>query len=341
MLATHLNGPVFIILLILVAQSVVYAFWRKFSLGRLFGGTSKLSDSSSDSAIMAYYSAGHTLISGGRGKLGDMPYSLYATMPEVSSQQHGLRFVEEEVALYALDLPFNTESHFIGLSKDHKLNRLQFESFIKAQNMEKVVLEGDFRDYFDIYATKGQQFQVRYVLDPDAMAVVVDYCRSHFWEINNAELYFVVSVADKGDMSIVEQSQKFVNQIKPALLAGSPGAPVVHHDVPYGEYDGPPLPCPICQKIMAITDNRLLCPDGHGVLLGGHDLMAIHTGQLQIPLQPGTAVDHGPLTCPNCHNSMTSMHYADGPVLIDSCDHCPFRWLDANDLPLLAPKPDN
>ncbi len=330
----------FIWQLAIVGGLLIYIFWRKFSLGRLVGDRSTIPpDSPASSAIISYFTAGHGLINVNRGKLGDMSYALYATTPEGPTAAKSLAYVEEDAAIYVLDLPFNTESHFIGLSKDHRLNRLQFENFLQANNMEKVVLEGDFPDHFDMYAAPGQQFQVRYVLDPEAMAYVVDYCRSHFWEINNAELYFVVTNADAEGLSIVEQSQKFVTQIQPALLPGQPGAPVVHHEVPYGTYEGPALRCPICQKPLVLHDAWQACPDNHGILISGRHLARLHAGELQIPsLTTGADTPHGQLTCPNCHNLMVNTSYEGGQVKIDSCEHCPFRWLDASEIPLLIPK---
>ncbi|HEY5152575.1 MAG TPA: hypothetical protein VII55_01230, partial [Candidatus Saccharimonadales bacterium] len=212
MLYSHAYNLVFV--LILVIGVYLYRLWRKFSLSRFVdNGPGELADSQSNSVILSYYTAGHNLINASRGKVADMSYSLYATTPQQQAADESIAYVENDAAIYALDLPFNTESHFVGLSKSHKLNRLQFESFLKANGMEKVVLEGDFPDYFDIYADKGQQFEVRTVLDPSAMAFVVDYCQSHFWEINDSELYIVATDTDKSDTgnpSVVEQSQQFV-----------------------------------------------------------------------------------------------------------------------------------
>ncbi len=325
-----------IVLLAAIAVSLAYTYWRKFSLGRLLDGTSsEAGESSASATILAYYSAGHELIAGGHGTKSGMKYTLYATMPQKQSTVQALPYVDESAAIYVLELPFNTESHIVGLSKDHGLNRLQFESFLRANGMEKVVLEGDFPKYSDIYAAKGQQFQVRYVLDPAAMAYVADYCRSHFWEINNAELYIVVTNQDKEDVSVIEQSQKFIEQIKPALLPGQPGAPVVHHDLPYGEYDESALLCPICQKTMILNDTWQACPGGHGILIRARDLVRLHNKELKILAAPGKDAPHGPLTCPNCHHSMTSVDYEGSTALkIDTCEHCPFRWLDASEVSL-------
>lgn len=319
---------------LVLAGSAAATFWRRFSVGRLVGDMAPPADDSPDSsAIISYYSAGHLFTAATRNKLNNMDYSTYVTMPTGNAT-----FTDAIAAIVALDLPFNTEAHLVGLSKEHKIDRLQFASFLQANGMEKVTLEGDFPDYFDIYAAPGQEMQVREVLNPESMQFVVDFCRSHFWEINCAELYIVATESDHDNQSIIAQSQEFVSRIKPALLPGDTGAAPVHHQAPYGEYDGPALSCPICRKVMTVQENWQLCPEGHGVLLSGRDIIGLRHHQLEIPADPTKAVKHGQLTCPNCHYQMQSVNYEDSGVEIDSCENCPFRWLDANEVGALGSK---
>jgi Zn ribbon nucleic-acid-binding protein len=321
---------------ILVAAIVVplVILWRKFSIGRLVDkSTPQLADSEYDSAIISFYSAGHDMANATRSKLNGMHYSTYVTVPNNVDA-----FVDELAAICALDLPFNTGSHLVGLSKEHKIDRVQFETFLAANGMVKVVLEGDFPDYFDIYAPPGQDTEVRQVLNPEAMGFVVDFCRTHFWEINSSELYIVATDNDQGNESIIAESQRFVDQIKPALLPGEAGAATVHHAVPYGEYDGPALACPLCAKAMILTDNWMLCPDGHGVLINGRDILRLRHHTLDIPMEPSKTTAHGTITCPNCHNQMAVVNYQDTGIEIDSCEQCPYRWLDADEVTKLASK---
>ena len=352
-----------LVILAIVVGAVLLGISRRWSLGRLFGSSAPMADSENSSQIFAYYSAGQTLTSAGRGELGGMRFSSYISTPlqpdqsssvgglafgfskfgshrEASSPDKPLSYINDVAAIFVLDLPFNTSTHVIGLSKEHKIDRLQFASFLKANGLTKVELEGDFDDYFDIYAAEGQDVQVREVLNPKSMEYVVDYCRTHFWEINASELYIVATDADKSNDDLISASQNFVNQIKPALLPGEPGAAVVHHETPYGEYDGPPLPCPICQKQMAITGNWMACPDGHGALLDGKDLTSLHDGNLRITADASKSAGHGALTCPNCHSPMESVNYEETGNQIDVCTKCTFRWLDASDVVHLQPKVD-
>ena len=253
-----------------IIAAIVVVVIRAFSLQRLFGGKTLSATSSNASNIIAYYSAGHGLVNAARGKVNNIGYSILLTGPLLPESARTAAFVTDEAIIYTLDLPFNTEAHIVGLSKKYSIDRLQFASFLITNGMEKVNLEGDFSDHFDIYAVKGQQFQVRYVLNPEAMQYVANYCTAHFWEINSSEMYFVASTTDAADRSnIVTESLQFVQQIQPALKAGEPGAPAVHHDVPYGEYDGPALSCAICAKAMTMHEAWQACPAGHGILLNG------------------------------------------------------------------------
>lgn len=319
---------------IAIAAVVVRTTWRRFSVGRLIAGDDAQPDSEAESAIIAFYTAGHLLAKASEGTLDGMRYATYLTTPGMDLTA----FVDSMAVINVLDLPFNTTAHLIGLSKEHRIDRVKFENFVRANGMEKVVLEGDFPDYFDIYAATGEQVNVREVLNPKAMAYVVDYCRTHFWEINNAEMYFVASEDDKANDNIFEEAREFVTQIKPALRPGDPGAPVVHHEVPYGEYDGPPLACPVCGQTMITNNLWHVCPKGQGILISGRELAALHKRTIKIEADPAKAAKHGPLTCPNCHNPMMPLDYEGSGIEIDSCEHCPFRWLDADELSRLSSK---
>lgn len=330
------NDPLGLYLAVgLIVFGAIVTAWRRYSLGRLIRkDTSDPADSQSDSQILSFYTAGHSLVSAGTGTLDNMHYATYITTP---GSDPTVGYVDELAVINVLDLPFNTDTHLIGLSKEHHVDRLKFANFARANGMEPVVLEGDFRDYFDLYAAKGEQVDVRTVLDPKAMEYVVDYCKSNFWEINRAEMYFVASSSDSKNTDIFKEAAEFVTEIKPALKPGQPGAPIVHHEVAYGEYDGPPLACPVCKKTMTSNSLWHTCPDGHGFLMSGRELAALHSGTFKIDIDASKAEQHGAITCPNCHNPMVEVDYQESGVTIDSCERCPYRWLDADDAAKLAP----
>ena len=84
---------------------------------------------------------------------------------------------------------------------------------------------------------------------------------------------------------------------------------------------------------MLKTDNCnwQVCSDGEGVFINGSDLLRLRNRQISIALDSTKAVKHGIITCPNCHNQMAQVDYDETQVQIDSCEHCPFRWLDADE----------
>jgi len=308
---------------------VVAKLWKRFSINGLIAGTSQnqLPDSQYDSRIISFYTPGHTISLATSGKLEDMPYYTYTAMPKEGNDG----YVGSSAAINVLNLPFNTDSHVIGLSKEHKIDRIKFENFVRTDKMEKVVLEGDFSDYFDLYAPRDQQINVREVLHPRSMEYVVDFCRTHFWEINQSMLYFVASTDDKSGGNIFEEGQNFANYIKPALLPGYSGAAPINHEVPYTEeLNKPTLPCPICNKPMLTNKSWRSCTDGHGILIGENELEGFHDQLINIPADATKAVTHPPLTCPGCQSHMKEIDYRYSGINIEVCTNCTFRWIDAD-----------
>lgn len=325
-----------VIIVVTMIGVFVFGILKKYSVSdRLlsyFRQPEDVTNNPSDSQIIAFYTLGHQLTRLVKTTTKGLKYSIFMTLPDES----GIAQVAENAVIEVLDLPFDTQTHLIGLSKEHQLDRLKFENFVQLNGMEKVVLEGDFPDYFDIYASQGQQFMSRYVLDPKAMEFVIDFCRTHFWEINSSEFYIVASSQDDRADNIIESSLRFVDAIKPALLPGTLGAAPVHHDVSYGEYDGPPLTCPVCSKKMNMTDSWQTCPDGHGLLVNAKVLADIHSGKLKVDTSKITPMKHDNLTCPKCHLPMEQVDYNGSGVIIDTCTKCAFRWLDASEISKIA-----
>lgn len=350
-------------LALLAAMAIYYLFYRDgaANLAYRFGRnkTPAPPDTDQSSAIISFFTAGHGIMNGGHGTLNNMAYSLYLTtpdapnvnapagivaellnprsMPAANSIESARSFTSDLAIIYQLDLPFNTQTHVVGLSKSFGFDRLSFESLLRYNSMKKVVLEGDFRDYFDLYAPPDQQLQVRYTLDPAAMQYVVEFCRSHFWEINGAEMYIAISTGDKrDDVNFIAESQRFVEQIRPALLPGGPGAPSVYHAAAYGVMNGPALCCPICRQTMNMTADYQACPAGHGILINATGLERLHNHELTVLESSGGATSHQTLVCPSCHNPMSPVNFEGGPVVIDSCTNCLFRWLDAGEATRIA-----
>ncbi len=323
--------PIICVVAVIAISGMVFGKKRKFGFGGLFKNQSNLADTQDDSEILAFYTQGHMLALADRGTSNGMNYSTYAT---IMNDVTATKLADDTMSvIHVLDLPFNTNTHLIGLTKQHKIDRVQFGNFVKSNGMMPIVLEGDFRDYFDLYSAKDQDIEAREIMNPKSMAYVVDYCKSHFWEINRSELYIVANNKDTSSGNIYAEAQQFVTQIKPALRPGDPGAPIVHHAIPYGEYEGPPLKCPVCSKEMSSNKLWHTCPDSHGILITGRELQGLKNHQISISSDPPKTQSHGQLSCPNCQYKMVDVDFdMDKNIKIDTCTNCPYRWLDAEEI---------
>jgi Zn-finger nucleic acid-binding protein len=202
--------------------------------------------------------------------------------------------------------------------------------------MEPVILEGDFNNYFDLFCERGMQQEARYALDPKAMAFVLDFCQSENWEIVSNQLYLVVASGmgqDPNDTTnLQEDIPRFVAEIRPALQTPLSN---IHQATltPYGQDRRTDLRCPICKKTLVKREHFFSCPDGDGILVDGATLQQIKQGKIVVPTEKGRAAQRQTsLACPSCGKQMAQVAYNGGPTIIDSCTHCPYRWLDAGEI---------
>jgi len=161
------------------------------------------------SVLIAYYlSDTQVLIGSGQQRIGELTYTAIAAQNTLINS-----------VIYCVQLPFKSQVHILGIPKNDTV--VQLEPNMGRSLMEKVVLEGNYQDYFTLYAEKGQQTEARYVLDPAAMAFTVDFCRSHNWEIIGSELYFLQAGANAPDdpTTMFDDILSFVKQIEPAVTA--------------------------------------------------------------------------------------------------------------------------
>lgn len=319
-----------LIFLIALVLSIVLNRSGITSLINRYKNRQTSTDTTNVPLIMAYYTQGHALSQLATGKINNMRYAALMTtaMPETLGAEQN---TGPGALIYTLNLPFNTQAHIVGVSQKYAISSAFLESYLKLSNLEEITLEGDFPNTFSIFAEPGQDVQVRYILDPKAMQFAVDYCASNFWEIAGDEMYIVATADQKGSMDLVTDSTKFVEEIRPRFNKPNPGDDPVHHETPYGEYDGDPLQCPICQKTMVLNTDWQTCPANHGILINGRYVIEIRYKELAAPVELAKPVEHGVITCPNCHNQMQPVNYQQTGVIIDSCNKCPFRWLDSTE----------
>lgn len=238
--------------------------------------------------------------------------------------------ISNSYSLAMVDLPFSSAVHLVGIPKILSDD----VSLLKHDSMEPVVLEGDYPNYFTLYADLRQQSESRYVLDPAAMAFTVDFCQDFFWEIQDNTLYFT----GPHTLPSYEIIDEFVRQIRPAIESPNPNLTNAAK-LSYTERSYRTLTCPFCQEKLVEGEHLLECPGGHGCLLTGKQMMQLRNlpvreieAQLTYPPSaPASRPEH--IACPYCTHSMKPTTYQTTSVVIDICDKCGYRWLDAGELP--------
>jgi Zn-finger nucleic acid-binding protein len=236
---------------------------------------------------------------------------------------------DAKLLIYRVELPFSTKVHLLSIPKTEGVIQLVPDNGNSL--LEKVNLEGDFSSYFSIFAERNQQVDARYILDPKAMLFTIDFCKSHNWELINNELYFLQSTStttgDPTDM--FNDILPFIEEIKPAVSRPLT-AIEIRNATPYGQDRRQDLQCPICASTMQNKKTYFICPKQHGILLPGKELAALRKGQkITIAATTPHPNTEEQLKCPSCGEQLEKVSYNGKYHVIDSCSHCPYRWLDA------------
>lgn len=297
--------------LCLILSSALYYFRKRRRKLRQRGG----------SVLLNYYTDGGATAALHHGKIGTMHYIVMANSAT-------------NAAFYQIELPFSANIHLLSIPRQ---DAVRLNPAGRGSVLEPVVLEGDYPDTFMLYGEKGKQAQARYVLNPKAMAFMMDFCTSHSWEIIDNSLYFVqtTSQAESDKTTMFEDIAGFVEEITPRI--GDPLTDAQRNQAaPYGHDRRNNLLCPICQQVMENHDTYYSCTQGHGILLSGGALMDLRKGQLVIRHSDGAtaaSTERGAIVCPSCGAIMHRVPYnGNKKIVIDSCSGCPYRWVDSAEI---------
>src|SRR5688572_8448101 len=102
--------------------------------------------------------------------------------------------------------------------------------------------------------------------------------------------------------------------------------------------------CPICHKTLNSQKETFVCSD-HGLLLNGAQLHEARQTNLDPRISKKQAINNAiskreALKCPHCASLMTPVNYVNTGIIIDSCNKCPYRWLDKGEMEkILSHKP--
>jgi len=84
---------------------------------------------------------------------------------------------------------------------------------------QEIVLEGDFNNYFTLYAPKEYDVDARYVFTPDVMAALIDYGSKYDMEVVDDQLFIYSKTAIAlDDATTLQQLMQVVNVIGSELI---------------------------------------------------------------------------------------------------------------------------
>ena len=295
-------------------------------------------DNDNAPVLFSYFSQGNDLIAADKHDLknvvGGASSVTLITMPRKFGTAADIA-VPSGKAIKLVELPFRSRLHLLAISKGGNLDQLNPTIGVTA--MDAVSLEGDFGNYFSLYIDKGQDFKLRYLLDPEAMAYVADFCHKYHWEIIDDVMYIASKSTPAKDNLIAD----FIAQIRPVLETkeNTPVRPKQKKAKTWPQLSK--FKCPICHNNMKEYRHWHECPNGHGQLILGAKLTDAETKQEALS-EKDTKQDnekHQNLICPACGKNMTPVNYGGSKTVIDACTSCYYRWLDAGELKSIHSRP--
>lgn len=305
-----------LLVIVIIATISVAAWWRERKMVH--------EAFTAGSALLTWYTykAGSennktpSIISLKEGELGDGSY-------------YNVLSVAARRVIYSVQLTFQTELHVLAIARKDDMDERRF---MDNPAMVRVDLEGDFPSYFHLYVTPGQEQRLRYILDPEAMVTVIDFCKTNSWELVDDELYIVVA-EDSQQLVTLRAIQDFVSRVQPVLSTKSTFHEHPHRMSQKQAKSRLKANCPVCGVTLSRTEEWHECPNGHGYLLTGQELAKIRKRQLNIIDKnvPDISVPHKGIDCPACGSRMAQIPYVNGSTIIDTCESCHYRWLDGGE----------
>jgi Zn-finger nucleic acid-binding protein len=304
MLNTFLPEITPLIIVLIFAAPLILALYRNRKKGPVLR----------DAPILLTQTARSEVINGHQGETPrGLPYSYLLSNDNLFSS-------EVSVGIFAVYLPFKAKAHLVGIPK----GRSGIDVNISGPTMEPVVLEGNYSEYFDLFADTGQQQDSRYMLDPKAMVFTIDFCSNYYWEIANSTLYFF-SKDLLPSFAIVDQ---FVEEIRPAIEIPSPTGP---ERLPYVASPTRSFLCPVCSAQLVDGESWMECPLQHGMLITGEQMREYREGHQTVvkTTDPYKDARETVLHCPYCTSEMVPTHFQGSQLVIDICSKCTYRWVDS------------
>jgi hypothetical protein len=235
-----------------------------------------------------------------------------------------------------VQLPFSTGSHIVGITQKAGME-FGLPEYLAGRDLERIALEGDFPDTFMLYGPPGNQLNSRYLLDPVAMAFVVDYCQSQHFEIVDDMLYVASNDATQkaetaGEGAFAAKTiGQFIEAIRPAVEEDPDHQTASLEARRYGNIRQG-VKCPRCRSALANAGSKYVCSNGDGLLLTGKTLLDLKRLDItRAPSETSHNLGVAELKCPNCGSDMYAVDYQMTGNIIDACTVCGCRWLDQDE----------
>jgi len=119
-----------------------------------------------------------------------------------------------------VDLGHNTNMHLIATGDESRVVDI-VASALSNKWLIPISLEGDFPDYFKVYASPEKEVEVREIFDPETMANFEDFCREFDFEIYDDQLFISQGETQKTEdnsESMVKAVEQFL-QINYQLIS--------------------------------------------------------------------------------------------------------------------------
>lgn len=123
-----------------------------------------------------------------------------------------------EDVIFEIMLSKKSQAHMLAYSNENRQSRIEKEEMLTS-DMQKVVLEGDFPSYFNVYCSKNDQVDLLTILEPATMQFIKDFCKNYDIEIYHSSLY-MVDYAGGGapdDTTITEDALKIAKVVNPKI----------------------------------------------------------------------------------------------------------------------------
>lgn len=102
-------------------------------------------------------------------------------------------FDSKSFMVLSLELSKSCPFRIVSVNKHSPILTETWKTELAHQGLESVNLEGDFPDYFNLYASRDLQTEVRELFNPKQMAYAIDFCQNFDFEVFDSTLLVAIN----------------------------------------------------------------------------------------------------------------------------------------------------